>query len=337
MIIITAMKKLLARFRNVGRKGENGYLRDNFVQSKLPRENKTLRKCSQTLEAVKRKLAAKPKSHRHVYSTRASRTRRTSLRRILAALVVVATATGLLVAAKPYLGDKLRDIAFFHVETIEVTGNRFVSKEVIRDAADIIPHQRSMFGLSVRRVEEKLRKLDWIASVSVKKDWPSTIEIKIRENEPVALLHSENSIEGQLQYIDQKGVPFMTVTAGADVDYPVITGLTCITDSVARTKALAEVLDFLARVRGVNSAYLPAQLISEVHIDEKEGLVVYLVEYPFPIFFGNGNTKKKVLNLAYVLKELYGKRSQNDLISQVEYIQMDYQEGKVLVKKSGSG
>ena len=56
----------------------------------------------------------------------------------------------------------------------------------------------------------------------------------------------------------------------------------------------------------------------------KEGLVVYLVEYPFPIFFGNGNTKKKVLNLAYVLKELYGKRSQNDLISQVEYIRNNF-------------
>lgn len=337
MIIFSAIKRLTSRFHGKRKKRENGYLRDNYAASNVPRENKMLHKSSKKLEAVKRMFAGKPKAQRHVYSTRASRTRKSFLLKASFCLAGAGVALILLFAGRVIIHGRLQDIAFFHVDDIELTGNRFVTKELVREVAGIIPHQTSMFELDEQLIEARLSKLDWIASVSVEKDWPSTLEIKIRENEPVALLHSENSVDGQLRYIDRKGVPFMTVTAGADVDYPVITGLAGIADSLARSKALAEVLDFLARVRRANSAYLPAQLISEVHVDEKEGLVVYLVEYPFPIFFGNGNTKRKVLNLEYVLKELYGKRSQNDLISQVEYIQMDYQEGKVLVKKSGSG
>ena len=251
--------------------------------------------------------------------------------------IVVILFSVLLFVARPYVEKKLESIAFFQVEDIIFVGTRIVSSEALREAAGIIPHQTSLFGFDEKLVEAKLKKLDWIASVEVKKDWPSTIEITVQENEPVALLHSAHSVDGQLRYIDSNGKPFMTVSPGSDVDFTVITGLTDIQDNELRTRALDDVLTLLARVRRIQSAFLPAQLVSEVHVNSKGEMVVYLVEYPFPIFFGNGNTKEKVRHLEYVLKELYGKKSGNDLISQVEYIQMDYQKGKVLVKKSGSG
>ena len=64
--------------------------------------------------------------------------------------------------------------------------------------------------------------------------------------------------------------------------------------------------------------------------------MVYLVDYPFPIFFGSGNTKQKYARLVQVLKALYKKEKGEDLISEIEYIQMDYLQNKVLVAQTGS-
>ena len=62
-------------------------------------------------------------------------------------------------------------------------------------------------------------------------------------------------------------------------------------------------------------------------------MVVYLVEYPFPIFFGTSNTSKKYYRLVQVLKTLYKQKGKGS-ISQIEYIQMDYLQDKVLVAQS---
>jgi len=126
------------------------------------------------------------------------------------------------------------------------------------------------------------------------------------------------------------------VRPGADVDFPVVTGLAEIGDQGLKSKALAEVLTFLDKVRS-NDPHLPAQSVSELHITKAGEMVVFLVEYPFPIFFGNGNTKQKYSRLIQVLRALYKKQNSKELLSQIEYIQMDYLNDKVLVVESGSG
>jgi len=107
-------------------------------------------------------------------------------------------------------------------------------------------------------------------------------------------------------------------------------------DKVMKSAALKEVLIFLNKAKR-NDPHLPVQSLSEVHVTKEGDLVVYLVEYPFPIFFGNGNTKRKYGRLVEVLKALYKKEKGKDLISEVEYIQMDYLQDKVLVAQSGQG
>ena len=128
----------------------------------------------------------------------------------------------------------------------------------------------------------------------------------------------------------------MPVPIGANLDFPVITGLAEIDIPALKKKALAEILLFLQKV-GINDPHLPAQSVSEVHVNPIGELVVYLVEYPFPIFFGNGNTKQKYQKLIRVLRALYKKERGEEIISSVEYIRMDYFNDKVLVAQSGSG
>lgn len=266
------------------RKKDNGYLRDGFVQSKLPHDNRSVHTKSKGFGQIKKKLLLRRKKRRDWYSSRSSRARKSLFRTAATGGFLIVAAALFLVAARPHIEKQLEEIAFFQVDEIAFFGTRLVSREVIRQTAGIIPHQTSLFGFDEDAVEERLQKLDWIASVSVEKDWPSTIEISIKENQPVALLHSAHSVDGQLRYIDHKGKPFMTVSPGADIDFPVITGLTDIADSSLRKKALDEVLTLLTGVQRRKSAFLPAQLVSEIHVKADGEMVVYLVEYPFPIF-----------------------------------------------------
>jgi cell division protein FtsQ len=232
--------------------------------------------------------------------------------------------------------NNLESLPFFHVSGIIISGNKSISQEKLREASGIVLHQTSLIGLHCSQVEDSLVTVPWVARAVVKRNWPSTVEISIVENVPVALLHSKNPNGAQLHYIDKKGIPFLQVKPGADVDFPVITGLTEISEPLVREKALAEVLVFLDSASG-NNPYLPAQSVSEIHLDRDGEMVVYLVENPFPIFFGNSNTGKKYVRLVQVLKALYKKQKGKGSIFQIEYIQMDYLNDKVLVAQSESG
>lgn len=232
--------------------------------------------------------------------------------------------------------SKLLSINLFQIDSIRITGNIIVSNEKIREASGIIIHQTSMLGIRTSVLEEKLAAVPWIARAVVGRNWPSGIEIEIKENIPLALLDKGASSEPQLYYIDKYGVSFLPVSPGGKVDLPVITGLPAIEDPFVKQKGLAEALKFLQKVRR-NDPHLPAHSVSEVHVNSEGKLVVYLVEYPFPIFFGSGETNLKYMRLVQVLKALYKKEKGENLISKIEYIQMDYLQDKVLVAQTGSG
>ena len=232
--------------------------------------------------------------------------------------------------------SNFESLPFYQVSEIVFEGLSIVSEEKLRVASGIILHQTSLIGLNPSEVVEKLLLVPWVAGAEVKRNWPSTIEISIEEHVPIALLHTEKQKGVQLQYVDKNGVSFLQVSPGEDIDFPIITGLTDIFESEVREKALAEVLFFLKRVKS-NNPNLPAQSISEIHVKRDGAMVVYLVEHPFPIFFGSSNVGKKYSRLVMVLKALYKNKRGKGPISQIEFIQMDYLADKVLVARSESG
>jgi len=253
------------------------------------------------------------------------------------AFILVVSMTGLIVLAggRTWIEKELGSIAFFQVNELIISGCRVTSREQLREDAKIFFHQTSLIGMEKAEIERRLEENPWIARAKVNLNWPSTIEIEIKEHVPVALLHSTISGPDQLYYIDKKGFSFTPVPVGANVDFPVITGLAGIKDENLRQNAFGEALIFLKKVSR-NDPHLPTQSVSEVHVNPAGELVVYLVEHPFPIFFGSGNTKQKYSRLLKVLQALYKKKSGQEIISSVEYIRMDYFDDKVLVAQSGS-
>ncbi|HBG21015.1 MAG TPA: hypothetical protein DDY32_17560 [Desulfobulbaceae bacterium] len=253
---------------------------------------------------------------------------------VLLTVVAVALFWGVNGPERLYKG--IQSIAFFKVGDVEISGCRMVSKDKLQEASGIIPRQTSLIGLNTVGIEAQLSTVHWVKRAVVRRDWPSTVRITIEENVPVAILNTPGSQDAPLHYIDMKGAQVMPVIHGADVDFPVVTGLMELADEQQRAKSLAEVLAFLKKV-GNNDPHLPAQSISEIHVNQVGEIVVHMVEYPFPIFFGSGNTNQKYSRLVQVLRSLYKKPNAKELLSQIEYIQMDYLNDKVLVAQGGSG
>ncbi len=322
------------------KKQRNGYLKGEINLHALPGQNShksgKFKLLQRQFARFRQLLTAQKKTSRNSYKGAVSRKKMgfklAGLATLMFCLLLLVLTSGW-----PIMMNNIQSLPFFKVSEVVLSGAEIISKEKLRAASGIIPYQTSLIGLNCSQVEARLVKVPWVARAVVQRNWPSTVEISIVENAPIALLHSENKGGAQLQYIDGKGVPFLRVRPGADIDFPVITGLTEVDEPIVKEKALADVLVFLKNVNG-NDPNLPAQSISEIHVNRDGELVVYLVEYPFPIFFGMSNTGKKYSRLVQVLKSLYKKENgKKESISEIEYIQMDYLQDKVLVARSESG
>jgi len=331
--------KTLISFFDRKKKGSGSYLQSSMQLHEPPGQNvyqSEQSKQRKSIFARFRQLFTKQKrssqgGYKGPVSKRKMLCKLTGLATVIFSLLIF-----IVIGGGQILLNNFESLPLFQVADIVFVGAGEISKEKLREASKIILHQTSLIGLDCAQVEAGLRTIPWVGKAVVKKNWPSTVEITIVENVPLALLHNKNASGTQLHYIDRKGVPFLQVPPGADIDFPVITGLMEINDQVVRAKALDETLIFLKKVNG-NNPNLPAQSISEIHLTQNGEMVVYLVEYPFPIFFGNSNTSKKYSRLVQVLKTLYKKQNGKGSISQVEYIQMDYLNDKVLVAQSESG
>ena len=333
-MLLTKLKKTLTRLFRKKKSGYASFSSDLHIRGAVA-ETSHYKPRLHRLAKIKQRIQGKKREYQEEYS------RPVSKKKGYVGFAVLF----LVVLALPFAwvnggGEKVRQgiqaIALFKVAKVEITGCTAVSKEKVLVASGVIPHQTSLLTLQASQIETRIAEVPWIARATVKRSWPAKIQIAIEENAPIALLHSP-SVEGaQLQYLDANGIAFSSVNPGADIDFPIVTGLTEIADQQVKEKVLAEILTFLRKVQG-NDPHLPAQSVSELHATKSGELVVYLVEYPFPIFFGNGNTKVKYSRLIQVLRALYKKQNGKELLSQIEYIQMDYLNDKVLVVESGSG
>lgn len=330
MIRRPVLKKLIARI--TGKKaGRNAYAK---TEVRMPAHQDSFQARSQRLAQLRKRFLAKRRPQEpEGYGAPAGRKRPVSryVGFLLAAAAVVALFWGL--KGPERVCREMQSLTFFKVDGIQISGNRMVAKERLLEATGIILRQTSMIGLDPAKIEAQLGAVHWVKRSVVKKDWPSVIRISIEENVPVAILSTPAVKDTPMQYMDQKGNPILPVFPGADLDFPVITGLAELVDAGQREKVLAEVLTFLKKV-GSNDPHLPSHSISELHVNQVGEIVVYMVEYPFPIFFGSGNTSQKYSRLVQVLRSLYKKPNAKELLSQIEYIQMDYLNDKVLVSQA---
>jgi cell division protein FtsQ len=82
--------------------------------------------------------------------------------------------------------DRLRDPRAFPIRTVKIEGEfRHLDRGRVEEAAG--PHVRGgFFSVDLHAVEQALMELPWIHGVSLRRHWPGSLIVRVREQEPVA-------------------------------------------------------------------------------------------------------------------------------------------------------
>ena len=224
---------------------------------------------------------------------------------------------------------KLCHSDFFQITTIDIDGCRMTSKEQIVALSRIDIHS-NLLAMDVAHVQSDLENHPWVAQAAINRQWPNRLGITIKEKKPTALLNQNDG----LWYLDRKGKVIAKAEPLQELDFPVITGLEKLApDNGLQQNSFLPLQDVFAllKLAGRGNSILPSQNISEIHINEKGQMVLYLLDRAFPIHFGTeGKISTRYYRLVKVLKDLYKSRE----FSEIAYIRMDYLKDTVLVGKT---
>lgn len=225
------------------------------------------------------------------------------------------------------------DYRYFRIHEIEISGCRMISNDELKKYAGL-SYEMNMMTLDPQVIRMRLQDHPWVQTASVKRIWPDGLEVSIKEQRPQALVVEKGG--KQLSYVNNSGTVFAPIELGQELDFPVITG-TDSTHTEEEKKGMIATASLFLRLAEQNNPNLPAQDISEIHFTEEGELILYLVEHPFPIYFGKEDIKRKYTQLRQVLEILYQKKGGGATIEKIAYIRMDYQKNKVLVARNHAG
>lgn len=118
------------------------------------------------------------------------------------AFFVLVGANGIIVAGK---GDLVRRAAFqlagFSVEDIEISGNSETSEIVVLQSLGL-EGAYSLQGVDIQMARGQLLNLPWVADADIRKVYPSTLKISLKERVPYALWQQE---DGRLLMVERDG------------------------------------------------------------------------------------------------------------------------------------
>jgi hypothetical protein len=284
-----------------------------------------------TLLMIKTKIL--PVARRKSYLSRSEKRLRYGRIFFKFASVFLFVSVTLAVVHKPVI-HYVEGLDLFFIKKIDIKGCGVTNPSQIKKIAGL-NYTTSMFAVDPDLLADKLASHDWIRSAEVKKVWPQELQIQIHEHNAAALLVGGVAGYEKMVYINSRGENIAPVNPGDDLDFPVITIENGFVGE-KKDELFNDAVYFLRLVAG-NNPNLPAQSVSEIHLNPSEGIVIRLVDFPFPIYFGEGEVSKKYRQLREVLAVLYKKRNDKSDISQISYIRMEYYHNKVLVAQSNSG
>lgn len=150
----------------------------------------------------------------------------------------------------------------------------------------------SVLDLAPNRVRARLQAHPLVERASVRRDFPSHLEIEIRERRPAAIA----ALDG-LHYLDRNGHVLAPVSSRDAQDYPVVTGLPVDGDPGYRTWAARRILRL---VRLCDRSGWSAG-VSEVRLDPGRGVVLFPRAAKVPVVLGWGSWRVKLARTERVL------------------------------------
>ena len=128
---------------------------------------------------------------------------------------------GALVAVGAVLSTRLVGAKLLAVDRVEVRGHRRLSEKVLDEARGSV-RGKSLLLVDLQEFRERLLESPWVASVTVRRLLPSTLEVQIVEREPVAIAR----LGQQLHLVDGSGVIISEYgPQHSDFDLPIVDGM----------------------------------------------------------------------------------------------------------------
>ena len=236
---------------------------------------------------------------RNHYKNRAAKMRAKIIRSLTFCLKAVAVVAVLHLVSFLFIlcHDFLTQCEYFRTESLVVTGaDRLSEEQVIKQAE--LNKGMNILSVNLSIARKRLLAHSWIVEAEVSRELPSSINIRIKEQKPFAILDL-----GRKFVINTNGEIFKEMDASDPVNLPIISGLE-FADINVRGKprsipynAVMNILELGQKPESV----IPIKLINRIHVDREIGLTVYAFDRIKEIKIGYDDYKGKYAKLKNVL------------------------------------
>ena len=207
----------------------------------------------------------------------------------------------------------------FVLKEIKVLNNKKISENEIIKLTGLKGGER-LFSIPVKKIQKRILTNTKIEKVVIVKRLPYTLEIRVKEREPLAIVTKNN--KGYL--IDKNGVIIDTILPEDYQFYPVV--------EFKNEEFKNKFLNFLVWLK-THKNYLPVyENLAKIVLDENK--IIFTTKNNIKIYFPLISEKDWTYfykNLDKIMAYLYEK----ELIEKVELIRLDYPLGSALIKFRG--
>ncbi len=236
---------------------------------------------------------------KNYYKNSAARKRNKMLKRVVFGIKITAVGTALLFISLLFVFsyDFLTQCDYFRAKGLMVTGtHRLTHKQVLKAAQ--IHTGVNIFSVNLSKVRKRLIAHSWIQDAEVSRELPSGINIRIKEQKPLAILDL-----GRKFIINAHGEIFKEMNASDQCNLPMISGLEFSDINVngeSRSIPFDAVMNILALGQKSESV-LPYRLIKRIRVDREMGLTIYAFDHIKEIKIGYNDYSSKYAMLKDVL------------------------------------
>ena len=133
----------------------------------------------------------------------------------------------------------------FAVDEIRVSGNRETSEIDIFDRVGL-DGWTSLVGFDAGDARRRIESLPWVESATVRKIYPSTLEVRVVEREPFAIWQHGS----RLSLIERDGSEIAPLSGSLHVGLPLVVGMGAQKDAADFVERLSAIPDLSGRIRG---------------------------------------------------------------------------------------
>ncbi|MFC1725427.1 cell division protein FtsQ/DivIB [candidate division KSB1 bacterium] len=209
------------------------------------------------------------------------------------------------------------DKEIFSVKKINIYNNKYLTDQSVLKICQLDENNK-IVDIDLKKLKKTILDHGFINDVELRKNYPSTLEIYLKEKTPIAFIS-----EGKIYAVDENGTELPELDFKKVYDIPVITGL-----SEVENKELCKKksLDILKKLKDKNVDIY--RHISEINFNEKFNITLYLCSSCIPVQIGEDNIDTKLKDLKYFMNYL----SEQKKLESVKYIDLRF-KGQIITKE----